>query len=135
MSEELQTGRLIPYLTEMFRYQAWIAMGKMASPVSGKVERNLPTARAMIDLLAELETRTEGNRSSEESKLLLGVLTDLRINFLDEQKKPDEPEPAAKEGEPGGEDEAQAGPTGGPGPDEPESEPETEAPPKEAETE
>lgn len=125
MSEELQTGRLIPYLTEMFRYQAWLAMGKMASPVSGKVERDLHTARTMIDLLAELETRTEGHRSSEESKLLRGALTDLRINFLDEQKKPEEPEPAAKDGETETEPEPAAE----------DGEAETEAPPKEAETE
>lgn len=118
MSEELRTGLLIPYLTDLFRYQAWLAMGKMANPASGKVERDLHIARTMIDLLAELETRTEGHRSSEESKLLRGVLTDLRINFLDEQKKPEEPEPAAKDGEA-----------------ETKTETKTEAPPKEAETE
>jgi len=103
MSEEPRTGRLIPYLTEMFRFQAWIAMGKVASPVSGKVERDLATARAMIDLLAELETRTEGHRSPDESRALRGALTDLRINYLDEQKKPAEPEAAEAVPEPGAE--------------------------------
>lgn len=85
---DIQTGTLIPYLTEMFRFQAWMAMGKVASPVSGKVERDLGAARQMIDLLAELENRTEGNRSSDETKLLQGVLTELRLNFMDESKKP-----------------------------------------------
>jgi hypothetical protein len=86
---EVQTGTLIPYLAETFRYQAWISLGKVTNPVSQKVERDLPVAKQMIDLLAELETRTEGNRSDDESKLLQGVLTELRLNYLDELKRPE----------------------------------------------
>jgi hypothetical protein len=84
----VETGTLIPYLTEMFRFQAWVAMGKVVHPVTGKIERDLTMARQMIDLLAELETRTEGNRSTDETRLLQGALTELRINYLDEKKKP-----------------------------------------------
>ncbi len=91
MSDDMKTGKLIPYLTEMFRFQAWIAMGKVASPVTGEVERDLDTARVMIDFLAELESRTEGRRSTEESRALQGALTELRLNWLDEKKKPAEP--------------------------------------------
>jgi hypothetical protein len=93
MSDEVQTGRLIPYLVEMFRYQAWVSMGKVANPATGKVERELPVARVMIDMLGELETRTEGHRSGEETRMLQGALTDLRLNYLEEMKKsPAEPE-------------------------------------------
>jgi len=91
MTEDVRTGRLIPYLNEMFRLQAWMAMGKIASPVSGKVERDLDVARAMIDLLVELESRTEGNRSTEETRILQGTLTELKLNYLDEMKRPAEP--------------------------------------------
>jgi len=93
---DVETGTLIPYLAEMFRFQAWMAMGKVANPVSGKVERDMGVARHMIDLLAELENRTEGNRSADETKMLQGVLTELRLNFMDESKKPapEEKEPA-----------------------------------------
>lgn len=86
---DVQTGTLIPYLVEMFRVQAWLAMGKVANPMSGEVERDLPMAQRMIDLLAELESRTEGNRSADETRLLQGALTELRLNYLDEQKKPE----------------------------------------------
>jgi len=88
----VETGTLIPYLVEMFRLQAWIAMGKVMHPATGKIERDLTAARVMIDLLVELESRTEGNRSSDETRLLQGALTELRINYLDEMKKPVEPE-------------------------------------------
>ncbi len=84
----VETGRLIPYLVDMFRFQAWIAMGKQAHPVSGKIEKDLEVSRLMIDLLDELESRTEGNRSEGETKLLRATLTDLRLNYMDERKKP-----------------------------------------------
>lgn len=84
----MEMGTLIPYLAEMFRLQAWIAMGKVASPVSGKVERNLQVSQQMIDLLGELEAKTEGNRTDDETKLLQGVLTELRLNYVEEVNKP-----------------------------------------------
>lgn len=124
MNTETKTGVLIPYLIEMFRFQAWMAMGKVTNPVSGKIERNLDVARQMIDLLGELEDRTEGNRSEDETKLIQGVLTELRLNFMDESKKPPEPtvsaEEAASETDGGAESEPKAE-------SEPEAEPEPEA--------
>lgn len=110
MSDPVETGKLIPYLTEMFRFQAWMAMGKVANPVSGEVERELRLARQMIDLLGELETRTAGNRSDDETKMLQGALTELRMNYLEEMKKP-EPEAEAKD-EAGPEPESEAEPKG-----------------------
>jgi len=93
---QLETGTLIPYLTEMFRIQAWISLGKVAHPVTGKVERDMTGARQMIDLLVELETRTEGNRSADETRLLRGALTELRLNYLEEMKKPAEEAPSTE---------------------------------------
>jgi hypothetical protein len=95
MAEDIRTGRLIPYLNEMFRLQAWMALGKIANPMSGKVERDLDAARVMIDLLVELETRTEGRRSADETRLLQGTLTELRLNYLDEMNRPAETAEAA----------------------------------------
>ena len=96
-----QAGTLIPYLVEMFRVQAWVSLGKVMHPATGKLERDLPGARLMIDLLAELETRTEGNRSEDETRLIRGTLTELRLNYLEEIKRPapapDEPEAKGEE--------------------------------------
>jgi hypothetical protein len=84
---EPKTGHAIPYFAEMLRYQAWIGMGKIANPQTQDIDRNMEAARMAIDLLSELETKTEGNHSEAETKLLQGVLTDLRLNYLDEEKK------------------------------------------------
>jgi hypothetical protein len=108
---QVDTGTLIPYLTEMFRIQAWISLGKVAHPVTGKLERDLTGARQMIDLLAELETRTEGHRSDGETRLLRSALTELRLNYVDELKKPAQEASAADAEPPSEESGAKAEPT------------------------
>lgn len=66
---------------------AMIQMGKIASPVSGQVERDLIQARATIDLLEALKVKTEGNLASEEQSLLERALYELRMNYVDESAK------------------------------------------------
>jgi hypothetical protein len=66
---------------------AMVALGKLMNPVTGKIERNLEAARNTIDTLAALATRTQGNLESDEQRVLTQVLTDLRMNYLDEVKK------------------------------------------------
>ncbi len=64
-----------------------IALGKIASPLTQKIERNLEQARFTIDLLGMLEAKTAGNRTEEESRALKTVLTELRLNYIDELEK------------------------------------------------
>ena len=66
---------------------AMVALGKLMNPMSGKIERNLEGARNTIDTLAAIEARTRGNLESDEQRVLTQVLTDLRMNYLDEAKK------------------------------------------------
>jgi hypothetical protein len=69
-----------------------VHLGKITHPVTGKVERDLETARLLIDLLAAMETKTKGNLSGDEERLLGGVLTNLRLNFVQEANRPDAPD-------------------------------------------
>ncbi len=64
-----------------------IALGKLMNPLTRKVEAHLETARDTIDTLAALEERTRGNLESDEARVLQQVLTELRMNYLDEVKK------------------------------------------------
>jgi len=66
---------------------AMVALGKLMNPMSGKIERNLEGARNTIDTLAAIEARTRGNLESDEQRVLNQVLTELRMNYLDEVKK------------------------------------------------
>ena len=62
-------------------------MGKVASTLTGKIERDLDQARGSIDLLDMLKRKTDGNLGEEEQKLLDHVLFELRMNFVEETKK------------------------------------------------
>ncbi len=62
-------------------------MGKIASPITGKVERNLDMAKNSIDLIGMLQTKTAGNLTQDEKKLIDHVLYELRLNYVDEAKK------------------------------------------------
>jgi hypothetical protein len=76
-------------------------MGKIASPISGKIERNLEMARHNIDIINMLNTKMEGNLTKEESEFLKHILYELRLNYVDEVKKEEtkkaEAEPAEKD--------------------------------------
>jgi len=65
-----------------------MALGKLMNPISRKIERHLEAARDTIDTIAALEARTKGNLEPDEARVLQQVLTELRMNYLDEVKKP-----------------------------------------------
>jgi hypothetical protein len=82
-------------------HAAWAALGKVPNPISGRMERDLGSARAAIDTLSALEARSRGNRTEEENRFFERALGDLRLNYLDEARKgeyaaaPDAPTPPA----------------------------------------
>jgi hypothetical protein len=78
---------LFTQLVLSFQAAAWQQMGKVASVISGKVERNLEMARHSIDMLSMLEEKTKGNLNEDESKYLAHVLYELRMNYLEEMKR------------------------------------------------
>jgi hypothetical protein len=61
---------------------AAMALGLAPHPTSGKVEKDLDMARFNIDLLAVLEEKTKGNRTSDEERFLTSVLQDLKMKFV-----------------------------------------------------
>jgi hypothetical protein len=55
---------------------------------SGKTfPADLALAKQTIDLLAMLETKTRGNLDEGEQRLLAALLYDLRIKYVDAQKR------------------------------------------------
>jgi hypothetical protein len=64
-----------------------MSLGKLMNPISRKIEVHLDMARDTIDTLAALEARTQGKLEADEARVLQQVLTELRMNYLDELKK------------------------------------------------
>lgn len=87
-------------LVMMFGTQAVMAMGKLQNPMTGKVDRDLDQAQAMIDMLEMVEERTKGNLTEDESRLITNTLRDLRLNYVVERNKDANPaSPAIDEAE------------------------------------
>ena len=57
-------------------------LGEFPHPVSGEKQKDLPMAKHVIDTLAMLKEKTQGNLSDEEQKLMEGMLYDLRMAFI-----------------------------------------------------
>ncbi len=82
-------------------------LGKIVNPLTGKIERDLQSAKGTIDLLRMLREKTKGNLSDREEKTLNALLGSLQLNYLDEveaeaekpEEKPEEKPPEEKEGE------------------------------------
>ncbi len=66
---------------------ALIHLGQAPNPESGTQGKDLVLARQTLDLLALLREKTRGNLSVDEERLFDGLLTDLRLRFLDAQKR------------------------------------------------
>lgn len=63
-----------------------VHLGEIPEPMTGRRSENLAAAREMIDILALLKEKTEGNLSTEENQLLDNVLYELRMKFMSKSK-------------------------------------------------
>jgi hypothetical protein len=62
-------------------------LGEKLDP-QAHVPVNLSQAKEIIDILSMLETKTQGNLSSEEKTVLENTLYALRIKYVDLASKP-----------------------------------------------
>jgi hypothetical protein len=87
------SDKLDPYFFQLvlsLQGGAMHQMGKIASPLTGKVERDLDMAKSSIDMLGMIKEKTEGNLTEDEKNLIEHALYELRLNYIDELKKPAE---------------------------------------------
>jgi len=66
--------------------QALLFMGKIPNPISKKYEKDLGTAKYLIDTIDMLSKKTKGNLDENEAKLIENVLYDLRMAYISEKK-------------------------------------------------
>ena len=71
----------------MFSTQAAVALGMIPHPLTKKQTVELPLARHFIGMLTVLEEKTKGNLNTEESTFLDRTLHQLRMAFLDAEKR------------------------------------------------
>jgi len=63
---------------------AFVSLGAIPDPNTGKQEKNLALAKQTIDLLVMLREKTRNNLSQEEENLFDHLLYDLRMSYIRE---------------------------------------------------
>ena len=81
-----KNDQLLMQLIYMFHTSAMQGLGKIADP-NGQLIRNLEYVSQTIDLMEMLKVKTKGNVTDEIEKLLDGMLSELRLNYVDEKVK------------------------------------------------
>ena len=74
-------------LIATFEAAAMQQLGKIAHPLTGDVEVDLPSASDSIEMLAAIQRKTDGNLNADEKRLLEHVLYQLRMNYVDVAKE------------------------------------------------
>jgi hypothetical protein len=74
-------ANLIVYIGQM----AAMAFGDMADASGQPPEPNIEAAGMFIEMLGMLQEKTRGNLTAAESKVLEGLLYDLRMRFVQAQ--------------------------------------------------
>lgn len=101
MNQEMEfslNNLLFVALVRDFESMAMVGFGKLVDPVSQNADRNLERSKVAIDMLGMLEEKTKGNLNNSEASLLQQVLTNLRLNYVDELEKDKKAEAGGAEG-------------------------------------
>jgi len=79
--------RSLAGLFMMLASSAVVALGHAPDPLTGQRQTDLAQAADAIDLLLLLREKTEGHRSSEESRILDELLYDLQLRYVHTTKQ------------------------------------------------
>lgn len=100
---EVQTSAPLGEMSQRFismlmrqAQQIALCLGQIPLPGQEKPEVHLDLAKVLIDELEMLQEKTRGNLNSEESQALNGLLTELRMAFVQisaRQRTPDAASP------------------------------------------
>ena len=118
-------------LVAQYQTMAMVHLGKIQSPVTGELDRDLDQARGLIDILEMLKVKCRTGSPAELVRMLDGAVMDLQLNYLDELKRDKAQDGGGQDGggQAGGDQAAAAGPAEAPGPaEEPDAPDAPEAP-------
>ena len=73
-------------LIYMFHNSAMQGLGKVSDP-TGQINRNLEYVNQTIELMEMLFVKTKGNISEEIEKTLTQMISELKLNYVDEKSK------------------------------------------------
>jgi hypothetical protein len=87
MNSNEQQQMLFLQLISSLHGAALMQMGKIKNPATDKLERNLEQAELTIEMLDMLKEKTKGNLSNDEEKFISSVVSEVKLNYVDEKAK------------------------------------------------
>lgn len=72
--------------------QAFVSLGLVKDPQSSTIRKDLPQAKAMIDVLAMLRDKTRGNLDEVEARMMDEMLDELRLRYVRETRDARKPQ-------------------------------------------
>ena len=81
-----KNDQLLLQLIYMFHTSAMQGLGKVADP-TGQINRNLEYVSQTIDLMEMLLVKTKGNISKDIEKMITQMISELKLNYVDEKSK------------------------------------------------
>lgn len=101
LESQFTEEQLFDNLISSLVHSVWVSLGKIKNPMSDKIERNLFAASMNIDMIDMLYKRMDGNLSEKEEAYLSHILSELKMNYLEEKKigddLPEEPKAEKEE--------------------------------------
>ena len=65
---------------------ALVYLGEVPEPESGQIMENILAAKQTIDILCMLQSKTRGNLTDQEARLLKDMLFELRMKYVQKAK-------------------------------------------------
>lgn len=85
-----KNDQILLQLIYMFHTSAMQGLGKVADP-TGQINRNLEYVSQTIDIMEMLLVKTQGNITEEIDNMLTQMISELKLNYVDEKnKKPED---------------------------------------------
>tara|TARA_Y100001978_G_scaffold158383_1_gene144034 strand:- start:3060 stop:3320 length:261 start_codon:yes stop_codon:yes gene_type:complete len=82
-----KNDQLYLQLLYLMHHSAMQELGKVSNPLTGELEHSLEKAQQAIDMLEMLKEKTKGNLSEELDTTQEMMLSELRLNYVDEANK------------------------------------------------
>jgi hypothetical protein len=87
MNNDEKQQMLFVQLISSLHGAALMQLGKIKNPSTDKLERNIQQAELTIEMLDMLKEKTKGNLLSDEEKFVSSVISEVKLNYVDEKAK------------------------------------------------
>lgn len=85
--EKDKASELFVALIYSLQMQAMMNLGKIKNPMTEVIEKNLEGASVSIEMIDMLSQKAKDGFTEEEKKLLEHIVSDLRLNYVNESGK------------------------------------------------